>query len=141
MIDVDGLQKAFGKKREVEAVRGVSFAAPDGEITGLLGPNGAGKTTLLRMIATLVLPDAGHARVGGLDVVADRYAVRGRIGVLSDARGLYPRLTARENVATSVDCTDSRAQRSKRGSTRSSRRSAWHRLPIGAPRDSRRASG
>jgi len=50
------------------------------------------------MIATLVLPDAGHARVGGLDVVADRYAVRGRIGVLSDARGLYPRLTARENV-------------------------------------------
>ena len=98
MIDVDGLQKAFGKKREVEAVRGVTFAAPDGEITGLLGPNGAGKTTLLRMIATLVLPDAGHARVGGLDVVADRYAVRGRIGVLSDARGLYPRLTARENV-------------------------------------------
>ena len=98
MIDVDGLQKAFGKKREVEAVRGVTFAAPDGEITGLLGPNGAGKTTLLRMIATLVLPDAGHARVGGLDVVADRYAVRGRIGVLSDARGLYPSLTARENV-------------------------------------------
>jgi sodium transport system ATP-binding protein len=46
MIDVEGLQKAFGKKREVEAVRGVTFAAPDGEITGLLGPNGAGKTTL-----------------------------------------------------------------------------------------------
>jgi sodium transport system ATP-binding protein len=98
MIDVEGLQKSFGRKHEVEAVRGVTLQAPDGEITGLLGPNGAGKTTLLRMVATLVLPDAGRARVGGLDVVADRYAVRSRIGVLSDARGLYPRLTARENV-------------------------------------------
>jgi sodium transport system ATP-binding protein len=98
MIAVDGLQKAFGRHREVHAVRGVTFDAPDGRITGLLGPNGAGKTTLLRMIATLVTPDAGRASVGGLDVVADRYAVRRRIGVLSDARGLYPRLTARENV-------------------------------------------
>jgi sodium transport system ATP-binding protein len=98
MIAVDGLHKGFGKEREVQAVRGVTFDAPDGQITGLLGPNGAGKTTLLRMIATLVIPDAGHARVGGLDVVGDRYAVRRRIGVLSDARGLYPRLTARENV-------------------------------------------
>ena len=98
MIAVDALQKAFGKVREIHAVQGVTFDARDGEITGLLGPNGAGKTTLLRMIATLVVPDAGHARVGGLDVVADRYAVRRRIGVLSDARGLYQRLTARENV-------------------------------------------
>ena len=98
MIAIDGLQKAFGKRREIHAVRGVTFDAPDGEITGLLGPNGAGKTTLLRMIATLVVPDDGQASVGGLDVVRDRYAVRGRIGVLSDARGLYPRLTARENV-------------------------------------------
>ncbi len=98
MILVHGLQKAFGKTREVQAVRDVTFDAPDGQITGLLGPNGAGKTTLLRMLATLVVPDAGQASVGGLDVVADRYAVRRRIGVLSDARGLYPRLTARENV-------------------------------------------
>jgi sodium transport system ATP-binding protein len=98
MIEVDALQKSFGKAREIKAVRAVTFDAPDGAITGLLGPNGAGKTTLLRMIATLVLPDAGRARVGGLDVVADRYAVRRRIGVLSDARGLYQRLTARENV-------------------------------------------
>ena len=98
MIAVDGLHKAFGKAREVRAVRGVTFDAPDGEITGLLGPNGAGKTTLLRIIATLVVPDAGRASVGGLDVVAARYAVRRRIGVLTDARGLYPRLTARENV-------------------------------------------
>ncbi|HSD00053.1 MAG TPA: ATP-binding cassette domain-containing protein [Casimicrobiaceae bacterium] len=98
MIVVEGLQKAFGKAREIQAVRNVTFDAPDGRITGLLGPNGAGKTTLLRMLATLVVPDAGRASVGGLDVVADRYAVRRRIGVLSDARGLYPRLTARENV-------------------------------------------
>jgi sodium transport system ATP-binding protein len=98
MIEVEGLSKSFGKKREVQAVREVSFVAPDGEITGLLGPNGAGKTTLLRMLATLVLPDAGTANVAGLDVLRDRYAVRERIGVLSDARGLYPRLTARENI-------------------------------------------
>jgi sodium transport system ATP-binding protein len=98
VIAVDGLAKSFGKRREVPAVRGVTFDAPNGEITGLLGPNGAGKTTLLRMIATLMIPDAGRAKVDGLDVVADRYAVRRRIGVLSDARGLYPRLTARENV-------------------------------------------
>ena len=98
MIVVENLSKAFGKHREVKAVDGVSFAAADGEITGLLGPNGAGKTTLLRMLATLVVPDGGAARVGDDDIVANRAAVRRRIGVLSDARGLYPRLTARENV-------------------------------------------
>jgi sodium transport system ATP-binding protein len=98
MIDIRGIVKSFGKKRDVHAVREVSFTAPDGQITGLLGPNGAGKTTLLRILATLVVPDAGQASVGGLDVVRDRYAVRERIGVLSDARGLYPRLTARENI-------------------------------------------
>jgi len=98
MISVEGLSKSFGKRGEVRAVAEASFAAPAGAITGLLGPNGAGKTTLLRMLATLVLPDAGRAMIGGLDVVRDRFAVRERIGVLSDARGLYPRLTARENV-------------------------------------------
>ena len=98
MIDIAGLSKSFGKHGEVRAVADVSFAAPAGAITGLLGPNGAGKTTLLRMLATLVVPDAGRATIGGLDVVRDRYAIRERIGVLSDARGLYPRLTARENV-------------------------------------------
>ena len=98
MIVVEDLAKSFGKRHEVKAVDGVSFHADDGAITGLLGPNGAGKTTLLRMLATLVVPDRGRARIGDLDVVADRYAVRRRIGVLSDARGLYPRLTARENI-------------------------------------------
>ena len=98
MIRVESLSKAFGKRREVKAVDDVSFVAADGEITGLLGPNGAGKTTLLRMLATLVVPDSGTAHVGEDDIVQHRNAVRRRIGVLSDARGLYPRLTARENV-------------------------------------------
>jgi sodium transport system ATP-binding protein len=98
VIDIANLSKSFGKRGEVRAVADVSFAAPAGAITGLLGPNGAGKTTLLRMLATLVVPDAGRATIGGLDIVRDRYAIRERIGVLSDARGLYPRLTARENV-------------------------------------------
>ena len=98
MIVAEGLEKSFGKRGEVKAVASVSFEAADGAITGLLGPNGAGKTTVLRMLSTLVVPDRGRARVGDLDVVADRYAVRRRIGVLSDARGLYPTLTARENI-------------------------------------------
>ena len=98
MIRVENVAKSFGAKREVHAVRDVSFAAPDGAITGVLGPNGAGKTTLLRILATLIAPDAGRATVDGLDVTAERFAVRERIGVLSDARGLYPRLTARENI-------------------------------------------
>jgi len=98
MIAVDGLAKAFGKRSEIKAVAGVSFEAAEGEITGLLGPNGAGKTTLLRMLATLMRPDSGTATIDGLDVVRDRHAVRRKIGVLSDARGLYPRLTGRENI-------------------------------------------
>jgi sodium transport system ATP-binding protein len=98
MIAIDGLAKAFGPRGAVKAVAGVTFAAADGEISGLLGPNGAGKTTLLRMLATLMLPDAGRATIDGRDVVAERIAVRRGIGVLSDARGLYPRLTGRENI-------------------------------------------
>ena len=98
MIVVENLVKTFGKRHEVRAVDGVSFVAPAGEITGLLGPNGAGKTTMLRMLATLVVPDSGRATIDGRDVVAERDEVRKRLGVLSDARGLYPRLTGRENV-------------------------------------------
>jgi len=95
MIRADSLAKRFG---EVEAVRHVSFTAPDGRITGLLGPNGAGKTTTLRMISTLVEPTDGAASVDGLDSRRFAIAVRARLGVLSDARGLYARLTARENI-------------------------------------------
>jgi len=98
VITTENVMKAFGPRGEVQAVDGVSFTAADGEITGLLGPNGAGKTTLLRVLATLMVPDSGRATVDGHDVVRDRYALRRRIGVLSDARGLYPRLSARENI-------------------------------------------
>lgn len=96
MIVAEGLAKRFGA---VEAVRGVSFTAPDGRVTGLLGPNGAGKTTTLRMISTLLAPSGGAVRVDGIDAAREPLAVRARIGALSDARGLYARLTARENIA------------------------------------------
>lgn len=103
MIEVEQLSKRFvqgrGKKaREVRAVDGVSWRAEDGRITGLLGPNGAGKTTTLRMVAALIAPDAGAIRVDGIDVATRPMAALARMGVLSDARGLYPRLTARENI-------------------------------------------
>ena len=100
MIEVDSLTKSFATKSgPVHAVRKVSFQARDGEITGLLGPNGAGKTTTLRMLYTLMTPDSGTVRVDGVDVRQDATAVRRRLGVLPDARGIYKRLTARENIA------------------------------------------
>lgn len=107
MIEVQGLAKQFvtasgvfrlGERRAVKAVQDVSFTAPDGCITGLLGPNGAGKTTTLRMLAALIPPDAGRMAVDGIDVAARPREALARMGVLSDARGLYPRLTARENI-------------------------------------------
>ncbi|EWS56373.1 MULTISPECIES: ATP-binding cassette domain-containing protein [unclassified Methylibium] len=108
MIRVEALHKRFDPPASrwrarkppapVVAVDRVDFTAVDGRITGLLGPNGAGKTTTLRMVAGLVVPDAGAIEVDGIDVLqAPRQALR-RMGVLSDARGLYPRLSARENI-------------------------------------------
>jgi sodium transport system ATP-binding protein len=106
-----------GAARIVHAVRDVSFHAPDGHITGLLGPNGAGKTTTLRMLANLITPEAGSLSVDGIDVVARPREVLARMGVLSDSRGLYPRLTARENIVyygalhgMERDAADARAQ-------------------------------
>jgi sodium transport system ATP-binding protein len=99
MIEVHDLHKSFVIRGvPLHAVNGVSFAAGDGEITGLLGPNGAGKTTTLRMLYTLMQPDRGQVLVDGHDAVADPDKVRARLGVLPDARGLYKRLTARENI-------------------------------------------
>jgi sodium transport system ATP-binding protein len=103
MIEIRNLAKRFtqgsGKKmRVVQAVADVSFIAEDGCITGLLGPNGAGKTTTLRMAAALIVPDAGRIVVDGIDVAQTPQRALARMGVLSDARGLYPRLTARENI-------------------------------------------
>jgi sodium transport system ATP-binding protein len=96
VIRVQSLAKRFG---DVEAIRQVSFTAADGKVTGLLGPNGAGKTTTLRIISTLVAPSSGTALVDGIDVRTAALAARARLGILSDSRGLYSRLTARENIA------------------------------------------
>ncbi len=95
MIEVTNLHKRFGA---VTAVEDVSFRAEDGVVTGLLGPNGAGKTTTLRMLYTLIRPDRGSVKVDGLEVAERPVEVRRALGVLPDARGLYPRLTAREHV-------------------------------------------
>jgi sodium transport system ATP-binding protein len=95
MIEARGLRKSFG---DVVAVQDVSFAAADGRITGLLGPNGAGKTTSMRMLYTLIRPDRGQALIDGVDVAAEPKTARAHLGVLPDARGLYARLTARENI-------------------------------------------
>ncbi len=96
MIVVNDIHKSFGT---VKAVRGVSFDAPDGKITGLLGPNGAGKSTTLRVLYTVLKPDQGSASIDGEDVVANSLEARRRIGALPHGAGLYPQLTARENVA------------------------------------------
>jgi sodium transport system ATP-binding protein len=95
MIQVNGLYKSFGP---VAALRGVTFSAPNGRITGLIGPNGAGKTTALRVLYTILRPDLGSASVDGYDTMAAALQVQRRIGALPDSHGLYPRLTARENV-------------------------------------------
>ena len=107
MIRVDAVHKRFtvparGWRREraapVVAVERVSFVAGDGRITGLLGPNGAGKTTTLRMVAGLIEADGGSIEVDGIDARREPQRALRRMGVLSDARGLYPRLSARENI-------------------------------------------
>ena len=100
MIIANDLHKSFKTKTgTVTAVDGVSFTAHDGQITGLLGPNGAGKTTTMRMLYTLMTPDRGEIKVDGIDTTQDPVAVRRALGVLPDARGVYKRLTARENIA------------------------------------------
>lgn len=95
MIEVHDLRKRFG---DVIAVDGISFRAKDGEVTALLGPNGAGKTTTLRAIYSLIKPDGGHVSIDGIDVAANPMAAQRLIGALPEARGAYPRLTAREHV-------------------------------------------
>jgi sodium transport system ATP-binding protein len=95
MLEARGLFKSFGA---VAAVRGVSFAARDGQITGLLGPNGAGKSTTLRMLYTVLRPDAGDAFIDGASVTGEPLTARRAIGVLSHGAGVYNNLTARENI-------------------------------------------
>jgi len=95
VIRIEDLHKHFG---DVVAVDGISFEAPDGQVTGLLGPNGAGKTTTLRMLYGLMRPDGGRIEVDGAEVSADPQAAQAKMGILPDSRGLYPRLTPREHL-------------------------------------------
>jgi len=95
VITVDCVHKRFGT---VQAVKGVSFTAGNGQVTGLLGPNGAGKTTTLRMLYALLRPDHGRIHVDEVDAVAEPQDAQARLGVLPDGFGLYPRLTAREHI-------------------------------------------
>jgi sodium transport system ATP-binding protein len=95
VIVAQKLRKRFG---EILAVDDVSLQAEDGQITGLLGPNGAGKTTTLRLLYGLMKPDTGRVQIDDVDVVAQPLAAQAKVGVLPDAHGLYPRLTAREHV-------------------------------------------
>ncbi len=115
MISVQGLCKSFG---DIKALDGVSFEAQDGRVTGLLGPNGAGKSTTLRILYTVLKPDSGSATIDGIDVVAESLKARSHIGTLPHASGLYPHLTARENIVyyarlygMSCDIIDERVQK------------------------------
>jgi ABC-2 type transport system ATP-binding protein len=95
-IVADGLVKRFG---DLEAVKGVSFEVPQGRVLGVLGPNGAGKTTSVRMLTTLLRPDAGSARVLGIDVRKDPQQVRANIGLAGQYAAVDENLTGRENLA------------------------------------------
>ena len=95
MIQARALTKTFGA---VTAVRGLDLTARDGRITGLLGPNGAGKSTTLRILYTVLKPDSGEASIDGVSISAQPLEARRRIGVLPHNAGIYPRLTARENI-------------------------------------------
>jgi ABC-2 type transport system ATP-binding protein len=94
-IEATGLAKSFGDTR---AVAGIDLAVPAGAIYGVLGPNGAGKTTMIRMLATIVPPDAGSARVLGHDVVAEADAVRGLVSLTGQLASVDEELTGRENL-------------------------------------------
>jgi ABC-2 type transport system ATP-binding protein len=94
-VETRGLVKRFGDN---VAVDGVDLSVPRGAIYGLLGPNGAGKTTGVRMLTTLLRPDAGHASIDGIDVVADPNGVRTRIGLTGQYAAVEERLTGRENM-------------------------------------------
>src|SRR6266540_4875303 len=95
IIEAEGLVKTFG---EVRALDGLTLTVPSGSIYGLLGPNGAGKTTLIRVLATLLPPDEGTARVAGVDVRRHPAEVRARIGLAGQSAAVDEVLTGRENV-------------------------------------------
>lgn len=102
-IDVAGVKRSFGA---VYAVREVTFTAVPGRVTGLVGPNGSGKTTLMLMLASLLRPDEGRMRLGGVDPVADPAGVRRLLGWMPDSLGAWPSLTAREVLVATAQLYD-----------------------------------
>ncbi|WP_099212209.1 ABC transporter ATP-binding protein [Thermococcus henrietii] len=93
LVEVENLEKDYGK---VKALKGVSFSIREGEIFGLIGPNGAGKSTTLKILATLLRPTGGTARIAGYDVVKEADRVRALISYLPEEAGAYKNLTGRE---------------------------------------------
>jgi ABC-2 type transport system ATP-binding protein len=103
MIEAEGLTKRYGS---TQALAGVDFAVPAGTILGLLGPNGAGKTTAVRILTTMAIPDSGHGRVAGIDVVKHPGEVRRHIGVAAQDATLDPLLTGRQNLVLVGELSD-----------------------------------
>ncbi len=123
MIQAEGLEKSYGETR---ALAGVSFGVPAGTILGLLGPNGAGKTTAVRILTTLATPDAGSARVAGVDVVKHPAEVRRHIGVAAQDATFDPLLTGRQNLTLVGELSDMGRAAARRRGRRSARRVRAH---------------
>lgn len=102
-IDVAGVRRSFGA---VQAVQQVTFTALPGRVTGLVGPNGSGKTTLMLMLASLLRPDEGEMRIGGIDPVSDPAGARRLLGWMPDSLGAWPSLTAREVLVATAQLYD-----------------------------------
>jgi heme exporter protein A len=147
-IAADAIGKRFGARW---VLRGVSLRVRPREVVGLLGPNGSGKSTLLRVLATLLRPTSGTARIGAADVLADPDGVRRQVGFLAHSPGLYDDLTARENLAFAaamlgssgsaidallerVGLTEVAGSRVRGFSAGMQRRLALARMLLGAPR-------
>src|SRR6266700_1059488 len=97
-VIIQNIIRQYGKKKEVQALRGISFEVAEGELFGIIGPDGAGKTSLFRILTTLLLPDGGSASVDGLDVVKDYKTIRQRVGYMPGRFSLYQDLTVAENM-------------------------------------------
>jgi drug efflux transport system ATP-binding protein len=97
-VIVNNLSKSYGKKKEIHAVKEISFEVSKGELFGIIGPDGAGKTSLFRMLTTLLLPDAGNASVDGSDIVKDYKDIRKKVGYMPGRFSLYQDLSVEENL-------------------------------------------
>ena len=135
VIEAEGLVKHFG---ETKALQGVDLSVARGSILGVLGPNGAGKTTAVRVLATLLRPDAGHARVAGHDVVRDAQAVRRSIGLTGQYASVDEDLTGRQNIVMIARLLDLRPPQAR---ARAAELLAWFDLTDAADRPAKTYSG